>query len=80
MNDKLTEEQIKDVEERRKAFTEDYLALVEKYQVDMMSYPQMAQTPRGSFDITVTTFVADRKYAPVRSPVTFDEAVKSKKK
>ncbi len=66
---KLTEDQQKDVSTRMDSFRGDYLSLVEKYQIDFVSFPQYVQTQSGSFTTVAGMSMVDKKYVPVASPI-----------
>lgn len=70
MNPDMTPEQRADIEQRVAAFREEYLALVDKYQVDFASYPQFVQNREGSFSVISNMSVIDKKFAPVPSTIT----------
>lgn len=69
MEQKLTEEQKKDVESRINQFRDAYIDLVKKLDVDFLSYPQFTQTSSGAFVTIVSTTLVDKKYLPVPSPM-----------
>lgn len=66
---KLTEEQQKDVTDRMDSFRGEYLSLVEKYEVDFVSFPQYVQTQSGAFTTVAGMSLVDKKYVPVTSPI-----------
>ena len=68
MQPELTPEQQADVEVRVKAFKEEFLALVEKHQVDFTSYPQFVPSPQGGFVTVAPLSMFDKKYMPVKTP------------
>lgn len=63
----LTEEQQKEVEERTAVFLEEYKALIDKHQMDFISFPVFVPNERGSFEVMLQTQPMDKKYAPVPS-------------
>ncbi len=65
----LTPEQKKDVETRVDAFRKGYVELVEKYQVDFVSYPQWVQNPNGAFLTVSNMTIVDKKFMPIPSPM-----------
>lgn len=65
----LTPEQQEDVEIRLKEFKERYLALVQEFEVDFVSYPQYVQTGPQVFSTYNAMQLMDKKYAPVPSPL-----------
>jgi len=69
MEQPLTEEQQKDIEDRVKSFTEKYKALTEEYQVDFLSYPQFIQIGQGVFGTSMNIQLVDKKYTPIPSPL-----------
>ena len=68
MDNKLTEEQVKDVDARINAFMKDYEELTKKHEVDFVSYPVWLPTATGAFETRMQTSPVDRKYVPVKSP------------
>lgn len=70
--EKLTPEQQEDINTRVEAFRKDYSSLVEKYQVDFITYPQFARHEQGFFGVISQMMVVDKKYAPVPSPFQED--------
>ena len=65
---KLTEEQKQDIEDRTKYFESEYEALIEKYQVYHSVVPQYVQVAPGIFATISNFMVIDKKYKPVESP------------
>jgi hypothetical protein len=70
----LTPEQQSDVEARVKEFRVEYLALVEKHQVDFTAYPQFVPMGNGAFTVVAPVAIYDKKYQPVKSPFSGDTA------
>lgn len=63
-----SEEQLKDIQERREAFLQKYKELIDEYKVDFLAYPVFIPNDRGTFEITLRQELADTKYSPVKSP------------
>ncbi len=70
----LTPEQQADVEARVKEFRAEYLALVDKHQVDFTAYPQFMPAGNGAFVTIAPVAIYDKKYQPVKSPFSPDSA------
>ncbi len=64
----LTEEQEKDVQERTKAFEDEYNTLMEKHEVYHAVFPQYVPVAPGIFATVSNITIVDRKYQPVESP------------
>lgn len=70
-----TEEQLKDIDERRKAFVADFDSMMkdlrEKHQCDLVIGIQAVPSPSGVHGLMPTQEVQDLKYKPVPSPEEF---------
>lgn len=64
-----TEEQKQDFKERAEAFDATLKEASEKYQVDLTAVPEFTAGPQGIYAVIVNTKLADKKYAPVPSPM-----------
>lgn len=67
----INEEQQKDINQRVEGFRGEYLALVEKYEVDFIAFPQYQQQQDGTFATVPSLVIADKKYRPaepIKSP------------
>lgn len=65
---KLTPEQVKDVEARVKLFDAGYKKMVEDFQIDLVSFPELIPTDQGFFVTRSVIMPVDKKYQPVKSP------------
>lgn len=65
-----TPEQIEDFKNRSEGFQEDFKALTEKYQVELVRAIGTVPSPSGVFGLGVTESIGDLKYKPVPSPFT----------
>ncbi len=68
----LDAEQKEDINKRIEEFKKEYAILMDKYQVDFVSYPMYVPTERGTFETFQAVTIADKKYAPVPSPLAKD--------
>lgn len=68
MNPPLTPDQEKDVQERSKAFEDEYNALMEKHEVYHAVFPLYVPVAPGIFATVPNTTIVDKKYQPVASP------------
>lgn len=59
---------------RMEGFKKEYLSLVEKYDVDIMSFPQFKQNEGGGFEVVCITQLVDRKSVP--SPLSKEDIIK----
>ncbi len=69
MDQKITPEQQQDINSRVDEFKKEYLALVEKFQVDFVAYPQYVQVQGGGFVTLANMQILDKKYLPTPSPI-----------
>lgn len=70
----LTKAQQKDSDERVEEFSKRYAANVEELQVDFSSFPQYVQIGPNLFGTLSSAKLVDKKYAPIPSPLTPNEA------
>lgn len=68
----LTPEQLADVEARVEEFRKRYQANVEELEVDFVAFPQYVQVGPDVFATRANFSLADKKYAPVPSPLAND--------
>lgn len=73
---KLSVEQQKDVETRIEGFRSAYLELTKKFEVELVAFPQYAPMNGGGFGTVTNIIIADKKYAPVPSPMQKDSIIK----
>lgn len=57
-------------QERLQKFHEEYVALTEKYDVDLVAVPQFIPQENGTFAFTVQAQMIDKKTLPVKSPLS----------
>lgn len=76
MENKLTEEQQKDVVQRSEAFKAGYQKLVNDLQMDFLWIPQFVPNKEGTYSIGIGVQLMDRKYMPTPSPLQKDEIIK----
>lgn len=69
----LTPDQQADISARVEAFRLEYMELVKKHDVDLVSFPRLAQDPDGAFRIVMAMQPFDKKYLPVKSPIQHDQ-------
>lgn len=65
---------MKDFENRRSAFLQEYKALIDKYQVDFLSTPMYMPTKDGTWsthEFGMRVDVVDTKDSPTKSPLQF---------
>ena len=72
---KLTPEQQKDVEERIELFKKDFLAIVDKYEMDFVCYPQYIQNSEGQFSTVAQMTLMDKRYMNP-SPLKKEDIIK----
>lgn len=65
----LTDEQKKDVEDRKQKFVEEYSKLVEKYEIDFNQQPFFVPVAQGMWAISLVAEPTDKKYLSVPSPI-----------
>ena len=70
MEPTLTDEQVKDIEERSKQFIEKYTALTEELQIDFSAYPVFVPTGSGVFSVMMNASPRDKKYISQVSPLS----------
>lgn len=66
----LTEEQQKDIQERRDSFLKEYNDLCEKYMMEHVSGPVLTTVGANLFAITLVSDIRDTKYLPQKSPIS----------
>lgn len=64
----ITQEQQDDINSRVEDFKKEYTKLVDKFQVDFISYPQYIPSENG-FTTAAQMTIIDKKYLPVKSPI-----------
>lgn len=69
MEQKLTDEQKLDIEQRAKAFGEEYMELTKKHEVEMVGQPHYSHLGQGIYATLCNLVIYDKKYAPKPEPV-----------